>query len=114
MTSDTTAPRANRQGDPCPQWCAADHDRPFSDSHVGQVARGVYKRADPATPLFPAESRVLVFAPHGSPDPLAVQNEVQAAELAGFLRGLAGMSRAELLDMAAAVTAAAAVFGGAQ
>lgn len=29
MTTDTTGmPRANMQGDPCPQWCTQDHSRP--------------------------------------------------------------------------------------
>jgi hypothetical protein len=29
MTTGITAPRANRDGHPCPPWCTADHDEPL-------------------------------------------------------------------------------------
>jgi hypothetical protein len=29
--SATEAPRANRDGQPCPSWCTTDHDKPIID-----------------------------------------------------------------------------------
>jgi hypothetical protein len=113
MTSDTTAPRANKHGDPCPEWCDTDHDRPFADGHTGAVTRSVFKTVDPATSLYPEERRITVFGLR-SPACLAVWDAEQADQLAAFLDGIAGMSAEEIREMAAGVRAAAAVFGGAQ
>lgn len=120
MTSDTTGPRTNQHGDPCPGWCTTDHARPWATSHVGgdpansgTAARGVLKVIDPASVLFPEERRVTVYPP-SSAAALTAGTGLSAGRLADFLDDLAGVPAKEIREMAAAVRAAAAGLFGEQ
>jgi hypothetical protein len=113
MTTDTTAaPRANRQGDPCPPWCTSDHsklvieDKPqfgymdhhFSDYMTARSETAVKLHRVPGSPTFVRIDRL-------SPEE-GVLTARQAEDLAAFLEG-APVSMTELISQLRAAAAAA-------
>jgi hypothetical protein len=110
-------PRANRSGDPCPEWCVTDHDAVLLEAADGRPALYAHgHHSDPVTDNGPFAPRVYVgeygtevrvFASTLSKTLHALPGR-QAEELAGFIEQLAECPPDQLRQMAADVRAAAA------
>lgn len=116
------AARANRLGEPCPPWCAADHDAVVLERDGADT---VYAHAHASRPItddgpfaprvyvgeFGADARVCASSLSRT---LHVLPGYQAEELAGFLEQLASYTPDQLRRMAADVRAAAAIARGSE
>jgi hypothetical protein len=117
-----SAPRANREGDPCPAWCTTDHHTPFGgtglyfDYHRGETGnvalsgghRDDHVSAGAARTASTDPGTVWVMVSRRGFKALIMQrDQAGAAELAALLEQLAGATPAQLRRIAAEVRAAA-------
>lgn len=116
LTADHPA-RANRDGHPCPSWCATDHDREIapgifqtthgtSHARVSVSERG-YDRLLVSGDLFPSDGERAVHVSGGN-EPLFVPPEM-AEGAAALVELLADATPEQHRELAAAIRQAAAV-----
>ena len=114
--------RTNRLGEPCPDWCATDHDSVVLEREGRDTVYAHAHVGDPVTGGGPFAPRVYVgehgagarvFASSLSHTLHALPGR-QAEELAGFLEQLASYTPGQLRQMGADVRAAAAMIASAE
>jgi len=110
MTSMT---RVNRDGHPCPPWCASDHDEELAPGHFyvthstdhALVLLGEYDRVRVSGVLFPSDGKGAVHV-SGGDAPLFVDPK-HAEGLAALADLLAGATPEQHRALAAAIRQAA-------
>jgi hypothetical protein len=111
--------RGNRDGDPCPSWCATNHDEhlipgkpEFGYMEVHGSARVVTGNVAVRAAAVPGAGRELTVS-HWTGLHAVCADAGQAERLAKLVDLLAGMSPDDIRQVARSVREAAAMIGGA-
>ena len=119
-SSEAVVPRANRDGHPCPPWCAVDHDKElfpgyYPRSHGGESLADLDAGVSVRACLRPSSGVPdIQVSRHGRPGECGSFYVApgDAGPLAALLEQLAGATPEQHRELAAAIRAAANLIKG--